>query len=59
MNEKFKILTNFIKDMSSETPDVQCYLFVKDIISKYNLDINISSKPLKKYFSASTYFSNL
>ena len=47
MNEKFKILTNFIKDMSSETPDVQSYLFVKENISKYNLDIDISSKALK------------
>ena len=47
MNEKFKILTNFIKDMSSETPDVQTYLFVKENISKYNLNINITSKPLK------------
>ena len=47
MNEKFKILTNFIKDMSSETPDVQSYLFVKENISKYNLNINIASQPLK------------
>ena len=47
MNKKFKILTNFIKDMSSETPDVQSYLFVKENISKYNLNINITSKPLK------------
>jgi len=47
MNEKFKILTNFIKDMSSETPDVQSYLFVRENISKYNLNINIASKPLK------------
>ena len=47
MNEKFKILTNFIKDMSSETPDVQSYLFVKENISKYNLNINITSKALK------------
>ena len=47
MNEKFKILTNFIKDMSSETPDVQSYLFVKDNISKYHLNINIASKALK------------
>ena len=47
MNEKFKILTNFIKDMSNETPDVQSYLFVKENISKYNLNINITSKPLK------------
>ena len=47
MKEKFKILTNFIKDMSSETPDVQSYLFVKENISKYHLNINITSKPLK------------
>ena len=47
MNEKFTILANFIKDMSSETPDVQSYLFVKENISKYNLNINIASKPLK------------
>ena len=47
MNEKFKILANFIKDMSSETADVQSYLFVKENISKYHLDINITSKALK------------
>ena len=47
MNKKFKILTNFIKDMSSETPDVQSYLFVKEYISKYHLNINIASKALK------------
>ena len=47
MTEKFKILTEFIKDMSSETADVETYLFVKDQISKYNLDIKIDSKPLK------------
>ena len=47
MNEKFKILANFIKDMSSETPDVQSYLFVKENISKYHLNIDITSKALK------------
>ena len=47
MKENFKILAQFIKDMSSETADVQSYLFVKDNISKYHLDIDISSKPLK------------
>ncbi|RPG98636.1 MAG: protein-export protein SecB [Candidatus Pelagibacter sp. TMED106] len=47
MTENFKIVTEFIKDMSSETPDVQSYLFVKENISKYNLDIDISSKALK------------
>ena len=47
MRKNFKILTEFIKDMSSETPDVQSYLFVKDNISKYHLNIDIASKSLK------------
>ena len=47
MTEKYKILAKFIKDISSETPNVQSYLFVKENISKYKLNIDISSKPLK------------
>tara|TARA_B100000575_G_C22777646_1_gene461268 strand:+ start:30 stop:461 length:432 start_codon:yes stop_codon:yes gene_type:complete len=47
MTEKFKILGQFIKDMSSETKDTETYIFVKDNILKYHLDININSKPLK------------
>ena len=47
MTEKFKILTKFIKDASSETADVETYLFVKDHISKYQLNIDINSKALK------------
>ena len=47
MTENFKILTEFTKDMSVETPDVQSYLFVKDNIAKYHLNIDIISKPLK------------
>tara|TARA_Y100000590_G_scaffold465481_1_gene637905 strand:+ start:466 stop:888 length:423 start_codon:yes stop_codon:yes gene_type:complete len=47
MSEKFKILANFIKDMSSETPNVESYIFVKENISKYHLNIDITSKPLK------------
>jgi preprotein translocase subunit SecB len=47
MKENFKILAQFIKDMSSETPDVQSYMFVKDNITKYQLNIDITSKPLK------------
>ena len=47
MTKKYKILGNYIKDLSSETPDVETYLFVRDNISKYQLDININSKPLK------------
>ena len=50
MTQKFKIVAEYIKDMSSETPDVQTYLFVKDNIGKYQLDIDINSKPLKNKF---------
>ena len=47
MTEKFKILAKYIKDLSSETPDVETYIFVKEHISKYNLSIDIKSKALK------------
>ena len=45
--KKFKIFAEFVKDISSETKDVQTYLFVKDYISKYQLTIDIISKPAK------------
>ena len=48
MTANFKILAQFVKDMSSETPDVQTYLFVKERILKYQLQIDINSKPIKK-----------
>tara|TARA_B100001540_G_C15195829_1_gene368496 strand:- start:28 stop:450 length:423 start_codon:yes stop_codon:yes gene_type:complete len=47
MTAKFEILTNFIKDMSSETPDLKTYLHVKDKIPSYQLNIQINTKPLK------------
>ena len=47
MNENYKILGKYIKDMSSETPDIETFLFVKDVISKYQLNIDINSKALK------------
>ena len=47
MTEKYKILGKFIKDMSSETPDTETYIFVRDYISKYQLNIDINSKALK------------
>ena len=47
MTEKFKIMSEYIKDMSSETADVQTYLFVKDNIPKYHLNIEITSKAIK------------
>ena len=47
MTKKYKILSNYIKDMSSETPDIETYIFVKDYISKYQLNIDINSKAVK------------
>ena len=47
MSENYKILGKYIKDMSSETPDIETFLFVKDVISKYQLNIDINSKALK------------
>ena len=47
MTEKYKILAKYIKDSSSETPDLETYLFVKENISKYKLKIDIKTKPLK------------
>ena len=47
MSENYKILGKYIKDMSSETPDIETFLFVKDYISKYQLNIDITSKALK------------
>ena len=47
MTEKFKILAKYIKDMSSETPDVETYLSTGNNIGKYQLDIDIKSIALK------------
>ena len=47
MTKKYKILAKYIKDTSGETSDIETYIFVKDRISKYQLYIDINSKPLK------------
>ena len=47
MTKNFKILAEFVKDISSETPDIQSYIFVKENIAKYQLNIDINSKALK------------
>jgi preprotein translocase subunit SecB len=47
MTKKYKILGKYIKDMSSETADLETYIFVRDYIAKYQLNIDINSKPLK------------
>ena len=47
MTDKFKIIANYIKDLSSETKDIETYIFVKNQILKYQLGININSKAIK------------
>ena len=47
MTKNYKILGKYIKDISSETPDIETYIFVRDRISKYQLDIDINSKAVK------------
>ena len=47
MTKKYKILAKYIKDMSSETPNIETYIFVRDYIGKYQFNIDINSKPLK------------
>ena len=47
MSENYKIMSKFIKDISGETPDIETYIYAKDYISKYQLNIEINSRPLK------------
>ena len=47
MTKKYKILAEFAKDVSYETPDVETYLQTKENILKYNLNLDINSKFLK------------
>ena len=57
MSNKYEILGKYIKDLSSETPDVETFLFVRDIINKYQLGIDINSKALKnKMIEVNTRF---
>ena len=57
MTKNYKILGKYIKDMSSETPNIDTYIFVRDYISKYQLNIDINSKALKnKMIEINTIF---
>ena len=47
MTEKFKVLAKYIKDMSSETPEVEAYISAGNNMGKYQLDIDIKSIALK------------
>ena len=57
MKKNYKIVTQFLRDISSETPDVETYFFVKNQISNYKLVIDITSKALKnKHVEIDTIF---
>ena len=57
MTKKFEIVCKYIKDLSSETPDIETYLFVRDQIKKYQLGIDINSRALKnKMIEVNTKF---
>ena len=47
MSKKYEIILNFVKDLSSETPNAETYFFVKDNINNYIMNININSKAVK------------
>ena len=47
MSEKFKIVAEYVKDLSSETPNIETYLYVKDYLKNYNLNIDIITLPIK------------
>ena len=47
MDNNYEIVLEFIKDISSETKDAETYIFVKENINKYSLNIDINSLALK------------
>ena len=48
MTIKYKILIDYIKDLSVETPNAQSLVMAREYISKYSLMIDITSKVLKR-----------
>ena len=62
MEKKYRILGEFIKDISAETKDVESYIYTKENISKYKMFIDINTKPLKNKMaevSISTKFKEI
>ena len=47
MTKNYKILTSFVKDISSKISSTESYIYLKDNIPKYSLGIDINSIPLK------------
>ena len=47
MTKNYKILTSYVKNISSKINNAESYIFLKDNIPKYSLGIDINSIPLK------------
>ena len=47
MTKNYKILTSYVKDISSKISGTENYIYLKDNIPKYSLGIDINSFPLK------------
>ena len=47
MSKKYRILAEFIKDVSAETPNVESFIYTRENISTYRLHIDINTNPLK------------
>ena len=47
MTKNYKILTSYVKDISSKISGTEDYIYLRDNIPKYSLGIDINSVPLK------------
>ena len=47
VTKNYKILTSYVKDISSKINDTESYIYLKDNIPKFSLGIDINSIPLK------------
>ena len=60
MSDNFKIVAQFVKDISSETPNIETYFYVREFLKNYSLNINITSAPLKnRMIEVNTQFTYL
>jgi preprotein translocase subunit SecB len=46
-NSKYKIIANYIKDLSFEIPSPDCFIDAAQNLDKYETKVDISNKPLK------------
>ena len=47
MTKNYKILTSYVRDISSKISGTENFIYLKDNIPKYSLGIDINSIPLK------------